>query len=288
MMENFFYYRSFYRVYYFTAIFLILGKAQVAAFTTTTTITKKRCQPLSAYGIIRNIEFRPSLESSRRPSFRVGNKCTGTDSVVHQHYYHELGSLPMPSPSSLSLSSNTQLSSTAAAELHSNGFVLSIILWLSTIGTTLERRTTIGKALSAPLVTMTIALIVANVGVIPFKSSIYTMINKYLVPLAVPLLLFDSDLKRVLNDTGTLLIAFCVGAVSTVIGTILAFPIIPLKSLGADVGWRVACALAARHVGGAINFVAVAETLSINGDAVAAASKFSYHEKNQREIVRFT
>ena len=100
------------------------------------------------------------------------------------------------------------------------------------------------------------------------------MINRYLVPLAVPLLLFDSDRKRVINDTGTLLAAFGIGAFATIVGTLLAFPIIPLTSLGADTGWRVACALAARHIGGAINFVAVAETLKVGGSAVSAASKW--------------
>ena len=160
--------------------------------------------------------------------------------------------------------------------LHSNfGFVLTLVLWLSTFGTSLERRTTVGKALSAPLATMALALTAANVGIIPFYSPVYTMVNRFLVPLAVPLLLFDSDLKRVINDTGTLLAAFCVGAFATVLATIVAFPIVPLKNLGPDVGWRVACALAARHIGGAINFVAVAETLNIGGDAVAAASMYS-------------
>jgi uncharacterized membrane protein len=38
------------------------------------------------------------------------------------------------------------------------------------------------------------------------------MTNQYLVPLAVPLLLFDSDLKRVISDMGMLLAAFGVGA----------------------------------------------------------------------------
>lgn len=101
------------------------------------------------------------------------------------------------------------------------------------------------------------------------------MINRFLIPLAVPLLLFDSDLNRVINDTGTLLAAFGVGAIATIVGTLVAFPLIPLTSLGPDVGWRVACALAARHIGGAINFVAVAETLHIGGSAVSAASKCS-------------
>ena len=117
--------------------------------------------------------------------------------------------------------------------MHSNiGYVWTIVLWLSTFGTSLERRTTVGKALSAPLATMALALIAANIGVIPFYSPVYTVVNRHFVPLAVPLLLFDSDLKRVINDTGTLLAAFCVGAFATVLATIIAFPIIPLKNIG--------------------------------------------------------
>lgn len=162
--------------------------------------------------------------------------------------------------------------SNARVALHADpSFVLSSILLLSTFGVSLERRTTLGKALSAPLATMALALIVANLGLVPFSSPIYAMINAYLVPLAVPLLLFDSDLRRVISDTGSLLLAFVVGAISTIIGTVVAFPLIPLKALGSDEGWRVASALAARHIGGAINFVAVADTLSISGSAVSAA-----------------
>jgi len=151
-------------------------------------------------------------------------------------------------------------------------FCLTAILLLSTFGLSLERRTVLGKALSAPLATMALALIVANLGIVPFQSPIYTAVNQFLVPLAVPLLLYDSDLRRVMNDTGSLLACFGVGAVATVIGTVLAFAIIPLQSLGATTqSWKVACALAARHIGGAINFVAVAETLNIPGSAVSAA-----------------
>jgi uncharacterized membrane protein len=158
------------------------------------------------------------------------------------------------------------------AVLHNDhSFCLTGILLLSAFGISLERRTVIGKALSAPLATMALALIIANIGVMPFGSPIYSAINRYLVPLAVPMLLFDSDLRRVVRDTGSLLLAFSVGAAATVIGTLVAFPLIPLQSLGSNTGWRVACALAARHIGGAINFVAVAETLKIPASAVSAA-----------------
>jgi uncharacterized membrane protein len=84
------------------------------------------------------------------------------------------------------------------------------------------------------------------------------------------MLLFDSDLRRVIRDTGSLLVAFGVGAMATVAATLVAFPLVPMLSLG-DNNWRVACALAARHIGGAINFVAVAETLQITGSVVSAA-----------------
>lgn len=150
-------------------------------------------------------------------------------------------------------------------------FVLTSVLLLSVFGISLERRSVVGKALSAPLATMALALTVANLGLVPFASPMYTMVNKFLVPLAVPMLLFDSDLKRVMSDTGSLLLCFGLGALATVVGTLVAFPLIPLTGLGPDVGWRVACALAARHIGGAINFVAVAETLGIPGTAVSAA-----------------
>ena len=105
------------------------------------------------------------------------------------------------------------------------------------------------------------------------------IVNRVLVPLAVPLFLFDSDLKvfanfksflvvmiapikthhilscsfqRVISDAGSLLAAFFVGAISTIIGTLGSFALVPLTSLENE-GWKVASALAARHIGGAIN-----------------------------------
>lgn len=57
--------------------------------------------------------------------------------------------------------------------LHGNpSYVLTAILWLSTFGVSLERRTVIGKALSAPLATMALALTTANIGFLPFESPI--------------------------------------------------------------------------------------------------------------------
>jgi len=174
-------------------------------------------------------------------------------------------------PLKVAVTSSSISTAAATSALHGDiNFVLATLLIVSASGIAMEQKTTFGKALSAPLVTMLISLVLANIGIIPFKSPVYGLINKYLVPLAVPLFLFDSDIRRVVRDAGSLLAAFIVGAVSTVIGTIATFSLIPLTKLGED-GWKVACALNSRHIGGAINFVAVADTLNIDGTVVSAA-----------------
>jgi len=52
-----------------------------------------------------------------------------------------------------------------------------------------------GAALSAPLVTMFTSLCLTNVGVLPTSSAVYSSINHFVVPLAVPMLLFGADLR---------------------------------------------------------------------------------------------
>eukprot|EP00854_Cymbomonas_tetramitiformis_P029331 gene29331-36506_t len=111
--------------------------------------------------------------------------------------------------------------------------------------------------------------VLSNVGVLPLETPAYTIVNKFLLPLSVPLLLFAADMRRVLRDTGRLLGAFGIGAVGTTLGTIIALAILPLKSLGDD-AWKVAAALMSRHIGGAVNYVAVTEALQVSPSTTAA------------------
>lgn len=109
--------------------------------------------------------------------------------------------------------------------------------------------------LNRPLVATLAGLALTTVGALPSASPAYAAVNSRLLPLAVPLLLFSADLRRAARDARALLPAFAVGAAATVVATVAAFHLLPLTSLGPDVGWRVAAALAARHIGGAVNYV---------------------------------
>ena len=101
--------------------------------------------------------------------------------------------------------------------------------------------------LNRPLVATLAGLALTTVGALPSASPAYAAVNSRLLPLAVPLLLFSADLRRAARDARALLPAFAVGAAATVVATVAAFHLLPLTSLGPDVGWRVAAALAARR-----------------------------------------
>lgn len=75
-----------------------------------------------------------------------------------------------------------------------------------------SERTKIGSALSGALVSALVGLAASNLGIISCESPAYSIVLKFLLPLAVPLLLFRADLRRVIQSTGTLLLAFLLGS----------------------------------------------------------------------------
>ncbi|BBM98957.1 hypothetical protein MPTK1_1g17530 [Marchantia polymorpha subsp. ruderalis] len=132
-----------------------------------------------------------------------------------------------------------------------------------------SEKTNWGSALSGALVSTLVGLAASNLGLIASSAPAYNVVNSYLLPLAVPLLLYGADLRRVIKDTGRLIIAFLLGSVATIFGTWVALLVVPLKSLGPD-GWKIAAALMSRHIGGAVNYVAVSEALGTTPSIVAA------------------
>ena len=147
---------------------------------------------------------------------------------------------------------------------------LYIWSWLSiaaSSGIILER-TKLGSILSSPLLTMAITLILCNFGIIPSSHPIYDVVIKFLVPIAVPLLLLDADLKKCFVYMKQLFKAFIIGALGTIAGTFIAYLIIPMRSI--ENSYKIATALCARHIGGAINFISISEILKIPPELITA------------------
>ena len=101
-------------------------------------------------------------------------------------------------------------------------------------GRALVERTAAGKALSGPLVSTLLALALSNARVLPTSAAAYGTVNSALLPLAIPMLLLSADMRKVLRSTGRLLLAFGVGSLGTVVGTLAAYAVAPLRALGED------------------------------------------------------
>ncbi|KAL6127155.1 hypothetical protein ACLB2K_075198 [Fragaria x ananassa] len=75
-----------------------------------------------------------------------------------------------------------------------------------------SEKTKIGGMVSAALVSTLVGLAASNVGIIPHEAGAYSIVLEFLLPLAIPLLLFRADLRSVASSTGTLLLVFLLGS----------------------------------------------------------------------------
>ncbi|KAJ7969895.1 Keratin-associated protein, putative (DUF819) [Quillaja saponaria] len=126
-----------------------------------------------------------------------------------------------------------------------------------------SENTKIGSTLSGSIVSILVGLAASNLGVIASDARAFSVVFEFLLPVAVPLLLFRADLYRVIKSTGTLLLAFLLGSVATTVGTAVAYLLVPMRSLGQE-SWMIAAALMGRHIGGAVNYVAISDALGIS------------------------
>jgi len=116
--------------------------------------------------------------------------------------------------------------------------------------------------LSGVIVTITITALLTTFGIIPSASNtelsvpIYDFVFTYLIPISIPLLLFNVQLKRIIKDSGRLLGIFLIGALGIAIGAIVAAQVINLG----DETYKIAGAFVGTYTGGSVNFMAVSTT----------------------------
>lgn len=131
-------------------------------------------------------------------------------------------------------------------------------------------QTRVGHYLPAPMTVLVFAMLLSNIGVLPTGGPVHDVAIKYIVPLALPLLLFKANLRQVARGIDSLLLPFIVASVATVVATVIGYLLIQLGPEGP----AFAATNAAGLLGGSVNYVAVsrAETLSANGFAIGSAA----------------
>lgn len=143
-----------------------------------------------------------------------------------------------------------------------NAFALFFMLVAASAFGMIGERKNWFLGLSGVIITITITALLVTFGWIPSASDtnlsvpIYDFVFTYLIPISIPLLLFNVQLKRIINDSGRLLGIFIIGALGIAIGAIIAAQVI---NLGAET-YKIAGVFVGTYTGGSVNFMAVATT----------------------------
>jgi uncharacterized membrane protein len=145
--------------------------------------------------------------------------------------------------------------------------VWAVLLGIAAFGFWCERFAW-GRKYSGVMLLITLAIVLANLRIIPTSAPAYDAVWDYLVPVAIPLLLFQADLKRIVTESGPTLIAFVIGSAAVVVGAIVAASILDLGESEAE----LAGIFTGTYIGGSLNFAAVANATEMQSSSLLTAA----------------
>ncbi len=136
------------------------------------------------------------------------------------------------------------------------------------------QKTRLGSLLTGTVLVILMAIVAANVGVIPHQAPTYDFVFAYLVPVLIPLFLLQGDIRRLLREASRTALAFMVASAGTVAGVLLAISILDLSTLAGNANMptaekesAIAGLFAATYIGGSVNYAALGEMTGLSGDA---------------------
>jgi len=125
----------------------------------------------------------------------------------------------------------------------------------------LEQTRSWAAKISGPVLALLIGMFLSNFKIMPAGGPSYDVVEDYLVPVAIPLLLFRANVARILRETGPMLLAFHIACVGTVVGAFLAALL--FRGQFPQVA-EVAGIMTGSYTGGAVNFVAIKDSYNIS------------------------
>ena len=125
-----------------------------------------------------------------------------------------------------------------------------------------------GRKYSGVMIVITLGIVLSNLRLIPSTAPVYSTVWNYLVPAAIPLLLFRADIRRIVRESGPTLIAFIIGAAGVVAGTLIGIRLLDLGRFTPE----LAGVFTGTYIGGSLNFAGVAKAADFNQPALMGAA----------------
>lgn len=147
--------------------------------------------------------------------------------------------------------------------------LLALLLASVALAIYLEQRYVWASKISGAIIALLIALAASNLGIIPTSCTLYDdIIWGYAVPLGIPLLLLQCNMRRIWKETGRMLVIFLIGSAGTVAGAFIAYTLLHPYIPGLE---GVAAMMTGSYIGGGVNFAALAQEFDV-GEIKAAAT----------------
>ncbi len=133
----------------------------------------------------------------------------------------------------------------------------------------LEQRYKWAAKMTGAIIALIFAIILSNFGIIPMSAPTWDVVWGFVVPLSIPLLLLQCDMKKIGKDSGRILIIFLIGSVGTACGSLLAYAALN-KFIPELAG--LAGVFTGTYIGGTVNFAALGAAFDVSGEMISAAT----------------
>lgn len=124
--------------------------------------------------------------------------------------------------------------------------------------------------ISGAIIALILAVALTNFHIIPTNAVWFDdIIWGYAVPLAIPMLLMQCDIRKIWRESGKLLLLFVIGSFGTAFAAVLAYHLLNSQI---DNLAGIAAMMTGSYIGGGVNFAALSDSFAVPSETVAATT----------------
>ena len=146
--------------------------------------------------------------------------------------------------------------------------LMSVMLISVAVSVYLEQTYAWASRISGAVIALIFALVLVNTNIIPPHAELYDdIVWGYVVPIAIPLLLLQTNIVKIWRETGRLLVIFLIGAAGTICGALIGCVLLGSAIDGLP---KAAAMMTGSYIGGGVNFTALADAFKVSGTLVSS------------------
>jgi uncharacterized membrane protein len=143
----------------------------------------------------------------------------------------------------------------------------SILIGIAALSIWLEQTYQWAAKVTGAIIGLVIAMVLANLRIIPTDAPTYDVVWGYVVPLAIPLLLFQANIRKIWRESGRIMAMFLLSSVGTVVGVFISF--FALRNAIPEL-YKMAGMMTGSYTGGGVNFAAMASVFGAGESWISA------------------